>query len=209
MQQIISIQDRHCNNYFRRSPVNTPNPALQASMQSDSLARLLNIQIANNIESYCRSFSEAEKEFLKYLNYYFKKWSGNIQIPIRNLCERFKCKERWAHRILARLRDAGWLITTVGGYGRHVTKRTLTERGKLVVTALVEGFGRIKQLIPKKSADYCADYSGSHSIYISSKADISQETTALQAKENPEMSQEQKDLCVSGWRKALNIVQNE
>jgi transcriptional regulator CtsR len=134
----------------------------------DLLSTLLNQKIADGIESYIRSFSKLEIEVIKYLNYYFKKWGGNIEIPIKNLTERFQCSARWIHVILKRLYNSGWIIKTGGGYGRKVTKRTFSERGKMITKALTEGFGIVKKLIHSSTSDYCSDYSPSTN-YISPK----------------------------------------
>lgn len=174
----------------------------------DIFSQYLNRRVIQEIESYIRTFEDLEKEVFKYLAYYWKKWGGNIEIPIKNLCDRFNCSARWIHKLLRRIYDAGWIITTGGGYGRKVTKRTFTERGKIVYQAMVKGFGALKQLIPKSCADYCADYSGGHSNYISSKEDILQSKSNInvsntQEKEQKPLLQHASD-CIKRMRESID-----
>lgn len=171
MQRNITTPAQQINNFFIK-PTNGSN--LTSVSSTDMLSRLMNETIRKSIESYVRIYTDIEKEILLYLDYYFKKWNGNIQIPIKNLCDRFKVSARWVHKLLSRIYDAGWVITVNRGYGRKVTRRTLTERGRMVLDAIKKGFGFVKQAIPKKSADYCADYSQPHTNYISTKVDIVQ-----------------------------------
>lgn len=180
--------------------------------QSNAFERLLNQKIIADIESYIHSFSEREKQVLKYLGYYFKKFGGNIQIPIKNLCDKFGIKERWVHKLLRRLMDSGWIVIVKRG-GRKITRRTFTERGQIVWRALTAGFGVLKQLFPRNSADYCADYSQGHTKYISSKADILQSSDALQPLEKEEKPRKEglehiKD-CFKSMKKMLGMKQNE
>jgi DNA-binding MarR family transcriptional regulator len=177
-----------------------------AASASDALTNLFNKQIEKGIESFVRTFSTQELEFLKYLYYYFKKWGGNIQIPIKNLCERFGLAERWVHNILARLYKAGLLITTKGGYGRKVTRRTFTERALIVIRNLLPPEKISKQVTPRNCADYCADYPRGDTKYISSKGDQLQEKAVSQVEEKPFRSVAD---CLATMKSMLGIKMNE
>lgn len=157
------------------------NNALRHFQSNDFLEKILNKKIEENICTYIQHLGKITKETLKYLYYYHKKFSGNIAIPIKNLCNRLGIKERAVHYILANIYRKGLLVTTKGGYGKKVTCRALTPRGLIVLKNLVFSS---KEVINRKTADYYADYPGTHTNYISSKVDILKENTVSQAQEN-------------------------
>lgn len=99
----------------------------------------------------------------------------------------------------------GWLITIACGYGRKITRRTITQRGLIVVKSLISSAKISKQDINRKSADYCADYSGVHTNYISSKVDKLQKPEPLQATENQKKDIPEGYLAL---RRMLNERQN-
>lgn len=202
----------HSSNVNPFLSYSSPASKLTNLNESQCLTDIMNQHIISGIESYIRMFSDKQKEVLKYLGVYFKKFNGNIQIPIKNLCARFDIKERWVHKLLATLRDNGWIVIVKRG-GRKVTRRTFTERGVIVWKALTAGFGALKQVIPKACADYCADYSQGHTKYISSKVDILQSSDALQPPENEQKPRKEglehiKD-CLKSIKEALGVKQNE
>ena len=208
MQQIITSNTKQFNNYFSQSTIVNRSTTRNVNKlnSNDLLAKLLNSQIISNIESYIRTITKSELELIKYLNYYFKKWDGCIAIPVTNIMQRFGWSQSWVEKLIARLYDMGMLITTGGGFGRKVTKRTFTERAKIVIKAVVKGFGAIKQDIPKKSTDYCTDYSGRHTNYISSKVDIVQENVVSQPTEG---SKERIMDMLKACREGLGLKKNE
>lgn len=203
MTQSIPAQTQSINPFDRRSSVGVK---ANLASSSDFLSKILNAQIISSIESYFRTLSKMELEIIKYLNYYFKKFNGCIAIPVTNLMGRFKCSQSWIEKLLKRLYDKGILITTGGAHGRKVAKRTFTERGIIILKAVVKGFGAVKQDITKNSTAYCTDYSGVHTNYISSKVDISQGKDALQ---QSEMSEEKKKEMIAMARRALSGQKNE
>lgn len=164
--------------------------SLSSFNASDLLSKLINNTIAENIEAFVYSLSEMELEFMKYLNYYFKKFHGNIAIPVKNLMDRFNISKSWVMKVLSRIYGNGLLITTGGGKGRRVTKRTFTERAKLVIKAVVKGFGAVKQDIPNNSTPYCTPYSEADTKYISSKVDIVQGNAYKHFEPEPETQTE-------------------
>ncbi len=139
---------------------------------SDLFATVMNKTIAIGIDSYLRNITKREKEVFKYLAFYFRKWGGNIEIPIKNLMDRFGVCRSWIQELLRRLYDHGLIVTTGGGYGRKVTKRTFTERGKIVWDAISKGVKAVKQVVHKTTGHYSGHYSPGDTNYISSKVDI-------------------------------------
>lgn len=199
MAQIITSTQTDSNNNL-----SFPNVVRNAAIHAnDYLSKILNIQISQGIESYYRSFSQSEIEIIKYLNYYFKKWDGNIQIPIKNLMDRFNFSKRWIQALLSRLIEAGWIITVQRGLGRKVTRRTFTERGKMIIKAITKGFGSVKKAIHKINAPYCAPYSSDQTNYISSKVDILKENVIPSQKREHEIVQ---NLSESGYESKIETL---
>lgn len=180
---------------------------------SDFASQLMNIQIINNIESYYRTINETEREVFLYLCYYYRRWNGNIQISIKNIMNRFNKSERWVHKFLKLLYDKGLFFTVKGGFGRKITKRTLSERGKILQQAIIKGFGSVKQLIQQNRADYRADYSGDHTNNISTKVDILQGeplNEGFKTEEKIEIPDANFiKSCIKRMREVVNKVKNE
>lgn len=161
-------------NFKDINPTNTTSSLLvEQANTCDFLAKLSNSLMSKNIESFYRTLSTSELELFKYLCYYYRKWEGRIKISIKNMCDRFKLRERRVHYILSSLNTLGIIVSIKKGHTGSATLRTITERGMILWKALKHGFKSIKQDIPKKSADSCADSPGVHTNYISSKVDIS------------------------------------
>jgi DNA-binding MarR family transcriptional regulator len=140
---------------------------------NDTLARMYDGIIGQNIEAFHRSFSEQEVDFFKYLCYYHRKFEGNIQIPIKNLMERFNLSARRIHYLLSKIAKYGLINSIKKGHTRRYTKRALTARGVIFWEAISKGFAAVKQLINRTCADSCADSPPPTTIPISTKVDKS------------------------------------
>lgn len=170
MAQIISHYLTQVNSFSSQ----TTNGSQQPTNSTDLASHLLNQHIVKNIESYYRQFTKQEIEVFKYLMYYWRKFE-NIQIPILNICNRFKLAPRRVHYLLRKLLDMGILYNLKKGHTGSYTRRAMTDRGLILWKAISKGFGSVKHLLHKKNADSCADSPSAHSIYISSKEDVKPE----------------------------------
>jgi hypothetical protein len=178
MTVIIGQRLLKCNN----SQSHSSDVSLHPTNSSDLASRLLNNHIRKNIEAFFSHFSKQEIEVFKYLMYYWNKF-GNVQIPITNLCHRFKLEARRIHYLLKKLITTGVMETLKKGHTGMATKRAVTERGLMLWKAISKGFGVVKNVIHKTCADSCADSPSGHTNYISTKVDKLKEAPIKDLKE--------------------------
>ena len=152
MTRIIGEHLLKCNIFSSQ----TTNGSYHPTNSSDSLSQFYNSLIRKNIEAFYSQFTKQEIEVFKYLMWYWNKF-GNIQIPILNLCNRFKLQARRIHYLLEKLNTTGIMEILKKGHTGKATKRAVTERGLILWKAISKGFGVVKNVINRTSADSCAD----------------------------------------------------
>lgn len=173
---------------------------------TDLASQLLNQKIRNNIDSFYRSFTKQEIEVFMYLAYFFSKWNGNIQIPIKNLMARFGLGRRRILQLLARLKFWGVVEDIKKGHTGSYTKRTLTERGVMLWKAITKGFKVAKQVIPKNSAHSIALSPGGHTNYISTKVKPITKQVVYSQTEEPISTPHKNAKCMKSYFSQLKGV---